>query len=126
MFKLYPKVQFYQVGSRRRFFNVTVVDDKDWSSWPALAAATAHVQKSWTAGRCPVETGLKDNITVYACMPRNTNIVCDNFRPAIYTVKVTLPAEMLQIEFRQYYENWKRNTYETISGSPVDNRPFHN
>ena len=107
MFKLYPRVQFYQVKSRRRFFNGTVVDDKDWSSWPASAAGTAHAQKSCLAGRRPVETGLKDDITVYARMPRNTNIVCDNFRPAVYTVKVTLPAEIMQIEFRRYEENWK-------------------
>ena len=107
MIKLYPRVQFYQVKSRRRFFNVTVVDDKDWSSWPASAVGTAHAQKSWPAGRRPVETGLKDDLTVNARMPRNTNIVCENVRLAINTVKVTLPAEMLQTEFRRYDENWK-------------------
>ena len=122
MFKLYPRVQFYQVRSRRRFFIVTVVDDKDWSSWPALAAATAHAQKSWQAGHQPVETGLKDDITVYARMSRNTNIVCDNVWPAIYTVKVTFPAEMLQTKFSRYDETWKDFLFilKTIMG-----RPFH-
>ena len=116
MFKLCPKVQFCQVKSRRRFFNVTVVDDKDWSSWTASAAGTAHAQKSWPAGRRPVETGLKGDLTVNARMPRNTNIVCDNFRPAIYTVKVTLPAEMLQIEFRRCDENWRKKYLWNYNG----------
>ena len=47
---------------------------------------TSH-DKKYCDGKTndPVEAGLKDDLTVYARMPRNTNIVCDSFRPAFLT-----------------------------------------
>ena len=41
-----------------------------------------------------------------AHMPPSISIECDNFRPAIYTVKVPLTVKILKIDLRGYDENY--------------------